>query len=215
MENGDQNELVATEFAALAAAQDLADEHANAQAEAQLVAARATVDYPVAGLGVDIIEIDRMERALIRTPRLAERIFSEEERAYAWAKVRPHVHYALFFAAKEAVLKALGTGFAGVSFRDVEVSHDRNGRPIPLLHGHAKEIAAAQGIVEMQLSLSYTHQLGVASAVAIREQDRPQRDARIDPREQLARQFKELRAMLDDLEGQIGEVSDEAPADSQ
>jgi holo-[acyl-carrier protein] synthase len=170
-------------------------------------------DYPVAGLGVDIIEIDRMERALIRTPRLCERIFSEEERAYAWAKVRPHVHYALFFAAKEAVLKALGTGFVGVGFKDVEVSHDRHGRPIPVLHGRTKAIAEAQGIVEIQLSLSYTHQVGVASAVAIREQDRPHRDEKVDPREQLARQFKELRAVLDDLEGQLGEIPDETPTD--
>jgi holo-[acyl-carrier protein] synthase len=155
---------------------------------------------PVAGLGVDLIEIERMERALERTPRMRERIFSEKERAYAQDKARPAVHFALFFAAKEAVLKALGTGFSGMAFTDVEVDHDRYGRPVPILHGHAREVADAQGVVEMQLSLSYTHSVGVASAVAIREQDRPQRDEKVDPRVELARQFKEMRALLDDMD---------------
>jgi holo-[acyl-carrier protein] synthase len=120
------------------------------------------------------------------------------------------VHYALFFAAKEAVLKALGTGFRGMAFTDVEVDHDRYGRPIPLLHGHAREVAATQGIVEMQLSLSYTHAVGVASAVAIREQDRPQKDEKVDPRLELARQFKEMRSLLDDMDERIKALDEDA-----
>ncbi|MDR0350567.1 MAG: holo-ACP synthase, partial [Coriobacteriales bacterium] len=147
---------------------------------------------PVAGLGVDIIEIERMERALKRTPRMRERLFSEGERGYADSKARPVVHFALFFAAKEAVLKALGTGFRGMALTDVEVSHDRYGRPVPLLHGHAREVAQAQGVIEVQLSLSYTRSVGVASAVAIREQDRPRKDEKADPRAELAQQFKEM-----------------------
>ncbi|MDR3037590.1 MAG: holo-ACP synthase [Coriobacteriales bacterium] len=164
---------------------------------------------PVAGLGVDIIEIERMERVLARTPRMRERVFSQGERAYAQAKARPVVHYALFFAAKEAVLKALGTGFAGMAFTDVEVDHDRYGRPVPVLRGRAQEIAQAQGVVEMQLSLSYTHAVGVASAVAIKEQDRPRKDEKVDPRAELARQFKEMRAMLDDMDERIQALDDE------
>jgi holo-[acyl-carrier protein] synthase len=177
-------------------------------------------DMPVAGLGVDIIEIERMERALERTPRMRVRLFSEAERAYAQGKARPAVHLALFFAAKEAVLKALGTGFSGMAFGDVEVGHDRFGRPIPLLHGHAQEVARAQGIVEIQLSLSYTRSVGVASAVAIKEQDRPRKDEKVDARVELARQFKEVRALLDDMderihrldEGQGDEPPTEAPS---
>jgi holo-[acyl-carrier protein] synthase len=164
---------------------------------------------PVAGLGVDIIEIERMERALARTPRMRERLFSETERAYAQSKARPAVHFALFFAAKEAVLKALGTGFAGMAFTDVEVDHDRYGRPVPVLHGRAQKLAQAQGIVEMQLSLSYTHAVGVASAVAIKEQDRPRKDERLDPRAELARQFKEMRALLDDMDERISRLDEE------
>jgi holo-[acyl-carrier protein] synthase len=167
---------------------------------------------PVAGLGVDIIEIDRMERALERTPRMRARLFSDAERAYAQGKARPAVHFALFFAAKEAVLKALGTGFSGMAFGDVEVDHDRYGRPVPLLHGHAQEVAQAQGIIEVQLSLSYTHSVGVASAVAIKEQNRPRKDEKLDPRAELARQFKEVRALLDDMDERINHL-DEKLAD--
>ncbi|MCL1847186.1 MAG: holo-ACP synthase [Coriobacteriia bacterium] len=171
-------------------------------AEAGATAEAATI-APVAGLGVDIIEIERMERALRRTPRIRERIFSEGERAYAQEKARPAVHYALFFAAKEAVFKALGTGFAGMGFTDVEVDHDRFGRPVPILHGRAKELAKELDVVELQLSLSYTHTVGVASAVAIKEADRPKKDEKIDPRAELARQFKEVRALLDDMDERI------------
>jgi len=158
---------------------------------------------PVAGLGVDIIEIERMERAMARTPRIRERIFSENERNYAQGKLRPGVHFALFFAAKEAVFKALGTGFAGMAFTDVEVDHDRFGRPVPILRGRAKELAQQQSIVEMQLSLSYTHTVGVASAVAIKERDRPRKETKADPRAELLRQFKEVRAILDDMDERL------------
>jgi holo-[acyl-carrier protein] synthase len=158
------------------------------------------------GLGVDIVEIDRMERVIERTPRFLARVFSEGERAYAWKRARPAIHYALFFAAKEAVLKALGTGFAGMQYTDVEVIHDEQGKPLPLLHGHALEIANEQGIVDMQLSLSHTHQMGVASAVAIKDTDRPIKDERRDPHAELARQFKEMRSLLDDMDTRLSQL---------
>ncbi|MDR2492390.1 MAG: holo-ACP synthase [Coriobacteriales bacterium] len=163
-------------------------------------------DGSLAGLGVDIIEIERMERVISRTPRIVQRIFSDEERAYAQKKTHPHVHYALFFAAKEAVLKALGTGFAGMGFTDVEVGHDRRGRPLALLHGNAKAWAQEQGVVEVQLSLSYTHQVGVASAVAIKEENRPRKNTRRDPNHELMQQFKEMRSMLDDMDARISRL---------
>ena len=170
---------------------------------------------PVAGLGVDIIEIERMEKVLKRTPRFIERVFSETERSYAQQKTRPVVHFALFFAAKEAVLKALGTGFSGMAFTDVEIDHDRFGRPVPLLHGHARELAEKQGIVEMQLSLSYTHSVGVASAVAIKEQDRPRKDTKLDPRIELTRQFKEVRAILDEMDERLKDLEEKEAQGSQ
>ncbi|MDR0888468.1 MAG: holo-ACP synthase [Coriobacteriales bacterium] len=163
-----------------------------------------------AGLGVDIIETDRMEQAIKRTPRFVERVFTDGEREYAFGKARPAVHYALFFAAREAVLKALGIGFSeATSWKDVEVAHDKRGRPYPILSGHALDVAHEQGVVDMQLSLSYTHNVGVASAVAIKETDRPRPNDDVDPRKDLEQRFKEMRAMLDDMENELhnGEVA--------
>jgi len=152
------------------------------------------------GLGVDIVEIDRMREALKRRPRMRERLFSEAEREYCDKRNKPEVHYAMRFAAKEAVLKALGTGFSGMRFRDVEVVRDERGRPIPKLSGKAAEVAEAAGVVEMHLSLSYTHTNAVASAVAITEQMRPQKPVEPEtPEQRLAASFKDARSLLDDV----------------
>ncbi len=153
------------------------------------------------GLGVDIVEIDRMRTALERHPRMKERLFSEAERAYCDKRNKPEIHYAMRFAAKEAVLKALGTGFSqGIRFTDVEVLRDERGRPKPHLRGRAEEVASEAGVVEMHLSLSFTHTNAVASAVAITEQMRPRRDDS-DPTqtERLAASFKDARGMLDEV----------------
>ena len=154
----------------------------------------------IQGLGVDIVEIDRMALALERHPRLKERCFSEAEREYCEARSRPAVHYALRFAAKEAVLKALGTGFSGIGFRDVEVSRDERGRPFPLLHARAAEVAADAGILELHLSLSYTRSTAVASAVAIAGGKAPAAPEPLTPPEQIAAMFKASRRLLDDLD---------------
>ena len=153
----------------------------------------------ITGLGVDIVEIERMKAALERRPRMKERLFSAEERAYCDKRGRPEVHYALRFAAKEAVLKALGTGFRGMRFRDVEVVREGSGRPVPRLSGGAAERAAELGVVEMHLSLSFTHTTAVASAVAITQDARPHKDERVDQKAQLAASFKEARALLDSV----------------
>ncbi|MDI6712681.1 MAG: holo-ACP synthase [Anaerosomatales bacterium] len=155
----------------------------------------------ISGLGVDIVEIDRMRRALERHPRMRERLFSEEERAYCDSRSRPEIHYAMRFAAKEAVLKALGMGFSnGIRFTDVEVLRDERGRPAPRLRGRAAEIAAAAGVVEMHLSLSFTHLTAVASAVAVTERMRPQPEPRpLRSAERLEDAFKEARGLLDGL----------------
>ncbi|NTW28357.1 MAG: holo-ACP synthase [Coriobacteriia bacterium] len=159
----------------------------------------------ITGLGVDIVEIERMKVALARRPLLKERLFSAEERAYCDKRSRPEVHYALRFAAKEAVLKALGTGFRGMRFTDVEVMREASGRPVPRLSGRAAERAAELGVVEMHLSLSFTHVTAVASAVAITQEARPTRDERPDTRAQLAASFKEARFLLDEVSPEKGQ----------
>lgn len=165
----------------------------------------------VLGVGVDIVEIDRMRRALDRSPRFRMRVFSEGERAYCDSTSRPEVHYALRFAAKEAVLKALGTGFAGMRFCDVEVVRDPRGKPSPLLHGRAAEVAAERGIIEWHLSLSYTHATAVASVVAVTQEGRPTPPSESrDPYAELAVLFKEARTLLDGIGA--GEAHDDGVA---
>lgn len=170
----------------------------------------AADESPTTGLGVDIVEIGRMEQILQRSPRFAYRVFTDEERAYCEGHHRPAVRYATHFAAKEAVLKALGTGFAeGIAFTDVEVTHDEKGKPLALLHGRAQEIADSLGILEIPLSLSRTNETAVANAIAVTAATRPVVEEKITPAQELAMRFRELRSMLDDLEQDIDQAHDE------
>ena len=154
-----------------------------------------------------------MEQIIVRSPAFTRRVFSEQERAYAEAHHRPAVHYAMFFAAKEAVLKALGTGFSrGIKVTDVEVVHEQSGRPNAVLHGRAKEVAAELGVQELPLSLSRTHDTAVANAIAVTKESRPRVEDKPTPRQELAARFKELRGMLDDLESQLPDALDDEPA---
>lgn len=153
------------------------------------------------GLGVDIVEIARVRRILERTPSFRTRVFSEEERAYCDATANPEVHYATRFAAKEAVVKALGTGFSrGIGVRDIEVRRNAKGRPYVVLSGRAKQVAAEQGVRELPLSLSFTHTDAVACAMAITEESVRAQEQRVNPMEELAKQFKEARKMLDEMD---------------
>lgn len=153
------------------------------------------------GLGMDIVEIARMRTILQRTPSFRTRVFSEDERAYCDATAAPEVHYATRFAAKEAVVKALGTGFSqGIGVRDIEVRRNAKGRPYVVLSGRAKEVARDQGVRELPLSLSYTHTDAVACAMAITEDSVRAQEERVNPMEELAKQFKEARSMLDELD---------------
>lgn len=152
------------------------------------------------GLGVDIVEIARMRKILDRTPSFATKVFSEAERAYCDGKATPEVHYATRFAAKEAVVKALGTGFSeGIGVRDIEVRRTSKGRPYVVLTGRAREVARERGVREIPVSLSYTHTEAVACAMAITDDAVAAAKKRVDPMEELARQFKDARTMLDEL----------------
>jgi holo-[acyl-carrier protein] synthase len=115
----------------------------------------------VNAVGIDLLEIERLERALARRPRLAERLFTESERRYAAARARPGQHLAARFCAKEAVAKALG--MTAWSFRDIEVVSG-DGAPSMRLHGTAAQRAAQLG-VEVEISLTHTRR--DAAAVAI------------------------------------------------
>jgi holo-[acyl-carrier protein] synthase len=114
-------------------------------------------------VGLDLLEIARLERALERRPRLAERLFTDGERAYAAGRARPGQHLAARFCAKEAVAKALA--LTGWSFRDIEVVSDAEGAPGVILHGDAAARAGELGVTQVRVSL--THTRTDAGAVAI------------------------------------------------
>jgi holo-[acyl-carrier protein] synthase len=110
----------------------------------------------VPGVGLDLLEIERLERALARRPALAQRLFTDAERAYAASRARPAQHLAARFCAKEAVAKALG--LEAWSWQDIEVVSE-GGAPRVVLRG------ALDGVAEIDLSL--THSRGMAGAVAV------------------------------------------------
>ncbi len=111
--------------------------------------------------GIDLIEIERVERALARRPRLAERLFRAGELAYARDRARPGRHLAARFAAKEAAVKALG---GGVPLRDVEVLGGEGGGPGLRLHGTAEQRARSRGL---RLAVSLSHSREIAAAVVV------------------------------------------------
>jgi holo-[acyl-carrier protein] synthase len=117
------------------------------------------------GIGIDLLEIARLERALERRPRLAERLFTDAERAYAATRARPAQHLAGRFCAKESVAKALGLD--AWKFSEVEVVHTGSA-PEVRLHGSVAERARVLGV---SVSVSITHTRRDAAAVAIAAAD--------------------------------------------
>jgi holo-[acyl-carrier protein] synthase len=117
----------------------------------------------VGGVGIDLLEVERLERALERRPRLAERVFTDAERAYAAARARPGLHLAARFCAKEAVAKALGMTAWG--WREVEVVAT-GAAPELRLTG---SVAARASELGVRASISLTHTDTTAGAVALLE----------------------------------------------
>jgi holo-[acyl-carrier protein] synthase len=121
----------------------------------------------IVGVGVDVVEIARVARALERHPGFGARVFTEAEREASAARgVGATAHLARRWAAKEAVSKALGVGFSGFSYTDIEVANLRSGAPTVTIHGELGEWARQLGVVRWHLSLSDTAELAFATAVA-------------------------------------------------
>ena len=126
----------------------------------------------IVGHGIDIIEVDRIREMLARHPeRFVERTFTPEEVAYAEREKRQAEVYAGRFAAKEAVMKALGTGWRrGVAFGEIEVLQKPSGEPYVALHGRTAEVAAERGIARIWISITHIASVAVASAIGVDEQ---------------------------------------------
>jgi holo-[acyl-carrier protein] synthase len=122
----------------------------------------------VVGVGTDLVEIDRFRLAMERRARLPERLFSDDERAYAFRHHDPVPRLAVRFAAKEAVMKALGVGLGAFKLRDVEVVRRRGGAPTVGLHGKAAVLADERGVGAWHLSLTHSESMAMAVAIAVR-----------------------------------------------
>ncbi len=121
----------------------------------------------ILGTGIDIMEVPRMEASINRFGQhFLTRVFTEAEIAYCDSKTNRFERYAARFAAKEAGLKAIGTGWrGGISWRDVEVQRAKGGRPTLVYSGKAGEVAARLGVRRTWLSISHTEAYAVAQVI--------------------------------------------------
>jgi holo-[acyl-carrier protein] synthase len=120
-------------------------------------------------IGADIVEVARVRRLIEKYERAERRLFTKTEIDYCRARRNWHEHMAARFAAKEAVLKALGTGLGpGMRWTDVEVVNEENGRPLVRLSGEVAAFAGREGVEQLELSLSHTSELALAQALAVR-----------------------------------------------
>jgi holo-[acyl-carrier protein] synthase len=122
------------------------------------------------GIGIDVVEVERIEAAIAHLgDAFIDRLFTAREREYCGKQKRPALHYAARFAAKEAVSKALGTGIGGqAGWLDMEVERAESGAPKMVFTGRAADFLAAEGIAEVQVSLSHAKEYATANAVAVK-----------------------------------------------
>jgi holo-[acyl-carrier protein] synthase len=125
----------------------------------------------IVGTGIDIVEVDRIERALTRPvtgARFRARVYTEREISYCESRGRPRYQsYAARFAAKEAAMKAMGTGWnRNVGWSEIEVVRERGHAPTIMLHGKSAEFARRRGIERFHVSLSHTASGAVAHVIA-------------------------------------------------
>jgi len=118
----------------------------------------------IIGIGVDIIEIERIKVACRRRPSFIARVFTAAEKDYAFKRSSPWQHLAARFAAKEAVAKSLGRSF---SWQEVEILGMEGGKPQVRLHGRAEALAAGLNVSEVKLSLSHSRLYAVAQALTL------------------------------------------------
>ena len=119
------------------------------------------------GLGIDAVEVDRFRRVLARRPSLAQRLFTDGERAYGERFSDPAPRLAARFAAKEAAMKALGVGLGAFSFRDVEVDREPSGAPVLRVSGAAAALATDRGVTSFRVSITHTEITAEAVVAAL------------------------------------------------
>ena len=125
----------------------------------------------ISGTGIDIIEVHRIQTVMERDLGFREKIFTEGEIAYCEKMKNKYQNYAARFSAKEAFLKAIGTGWRfGIRFADIDVYHDEFGKPLIRLTGKAEELALRDGITKIHVSLSHLKEMATAIVIVEREE---------------------------------------------
>ncbi|CAN5840300.1 holo-ACP synthase [soil metagenome] len=119
------------------------------------------------GLGIDAVEVDRFRRTLERTPGMRTRLFTATELEDVAAKFDPAPSLAARFAAREAVMKALGVGLGAFGFHDVSVAVEPSGQPRLLVSGRASELSDAAGVTRWHLSITHVDLVAIATVAAL------------------------------------------------
>jgi holo-[acyl-carrier protein] synthase len=120
----------------------------------------------VVGVGVDVVDIERFRRVLARTPSIRERLFTDDELTYVKPRRDPVPSLAARFAAREAVMKALGLGLGAFGFHDVSVRVAPSGAPSLIVTGKAEELAVERNVGALHLSLAHDGPVAIAVVVA-------------------------------------------------
>lgn len=125
----------------------------------------------IVGIGLDLVKISRIEAIVQRwQDRFLQRVFTEDERRACFGRAWPYASLAGRFAAKEAMLKALGTGWsAGVSWHDIQVLNDVGGKPMATTRGRTKALAQQAGVTRIHVSLSHDGDYAIAEIILINE----------------------------------------------
>jgi holo-[acyl-carrier protein] synthase len=122
------------------------------------------------GTGIDIIEVSRIKTVMERDIGFREKIFTEGEIAYCEKMKNKYQNYAARFSAKEAFLKAIGTGWRfGIRFAEIDIYHDEFGKPLIRLTGKAEELALRDGISKIHVSLSHLKEMATAVVIVEKE----------------------------------------------
>lgn len=130
-----------------------------------------TIGQVVVAIGADLVDIDRMRTAIERQPRFVERVFTDAERMYCDKRNDPAERYAARFAAKEAVLKALGTGLGGGDFSDIEVIKLDSGKPELQVTGRALAKATELGIERWLITMSHSDHIAQVFVAGLGPED--------------------------------------------
>ena len=121
----------------------------------------------IIGIGIDLVEVDRVENSVKKFgDRFLRRVFTDHEIDYCQSKINSFQYFSVRFAAKEALLKAIGTGLrGGISWQEIEIVHDKLGKPSLLCQGRCGEVLHQLGAEKPILSLSHTGNYGIAVVI--------------------------------------------------